>query len=75
MIASGRFYEFVTEFINLENDRILWELYLHKVFDKSFEEFKSSFAVTQPKEDIETTVKDSKSILESFIPTGTGGEN
>lgn len=75
MIASGRLYEFVTEFINLENDRILWELYLHKVFDKSFEEFKSSFAVTQPKENIETTVKDSKSILESFIPTGTGGEN
>lgn len=75
MIASGRLYEFVTEFINLENDRILWELYLHKVFDKSFEEFKSSFAVTQPKKDIETTVKDSKSILESFIPTGTGGEN
>lgn len=75
MIASGRLYEFVTEFINLENDRILWELYLHKVFDKSFEEFKSSFAVTQAKEDIETTVKDSKSILESFIPTGTGGEN
>ena len=75
MIASGRLYEFVTEFINLENDRILWELYLHKVFDKSFEEFKSSFAVTQPKEDIETTVKDSKSILESFIPTGRGGEN
>ena len=75
MIASGRLYEFVTEFISLENDRILWELYLHKVFDKSFEEFKSSFAVTQPKEDIETTVKDSKSILESFIPTGTGGEN
>lgn len=75
MIASGRLYEFVTEFINLENDRLLWELYLHKVFDKSFEEFKSSFAVTQPKEDIETTVKDSKSILESFIPTGTGGEN
>ena len=75
MIASGRLYEFVTEFINLENDRLLWELYLHKVFDKSFEEFKSSFPVTQPKEDIETTVKDSKSILESFIPTGTEGEN
>ena len=75
MIASGRLYEFVTEFINLENDRLWCELYMHKVFDKSFEEFKSSFAVTQPKEDIETTVKDSKSILESFIPTGTGGEN
>ena len=77
MIASGRLYEFVTEFINLENDRILWELYLHKVFDKSFEEFKNSFsgAVTQPKEDIETTIKDSKSILETFIPTGIGGED
>lgn len=72
MIASGRLYEFVTEFINLENDRLLWELYLHKVFDKSFEEFKSSFVIEPPKEDIETTVKNSQSILETFIPTEQG---
>lgn len=75
MIESGRLFEFVIEFMNLENEKILWELYLHKVFDKSFEEFKNSVSekIMQPKESLETTVSNAKSILDGFIPNGTGG--
>lgn len=72
MIASGRLFEFVTEFITLENDRILWELYLHKVLDKSFAEFKASVAPEPANEDVETTVNASRSILETFIPLEQG---
>lgn len=70
MIQSGRLYEFVTEFMNLENEKTLWEFYLHKVFDKSFEEFKNSVAgqIMPPKEDVGTTVKNSMDILGNFNP-------
>lgn len=75
MIACGRLCEFVTEFASMENDRRLWELYLHKVFDnRSFADFKASVMPAQPEEDLETTVNTSRSILESFVPTGAGKE-
>lgn len=74
MLACGRLCEFVTQFIDLENDRRLWELYLHKVYDKSYADFRASVMPVQPEEDLETTVNTSKSILEAFIPTGAGGE-
>lgn len=73
MIACGRLCEFVVQFIDLENDRRLWELYLHKVYDKSFAEFKASIMPVQSEEDLETTVKTSKLILEAFIPVEAGG--
>ena len=74
MIQTGRFAEFVLEFIELENEKQLWEFYLHKVYDKSFEDFKRSLRpVRKPTQtDIKTTVNDSKSILDGFIPNGTG---
>lgn len=70
MISCGRFYEFVLEFINLENERQEYEFWLHKVWDKSFNEFKESI---EPKkevsaESLETTVNNSKSILSNFVP-------
>lgn len=76
MIQTGRFADFVIEFMNIKNEENLWDIYLHKVFDKSFADFKRSIMPRpQPTgEDIKTTVNSSKSILDGFIPTGTGGE-
>ena len=77
MISSGRFFEFVMEFIDLENERKEYEYWLHKVWDKSFEEFKRAI---EPKEeinenDIETTITDAKTILSSFVPASGEGVN
>ena len=70
MIDQKRLSEFVLEFVDLENEKTLWELYLHKVFDKSFNEFKNSIpkASVRPKENVETTVKNSFNILNGFNP-------
>ena len=76
MIQTGRFTEFVWEFVDIYNkeqeEKTLWELWLHRVFDKPFDEFMKSVdksnrtAPTQ--EDIKSTIEGSLSILKSFDP-------
>lgn len=70
LLLNGDFFDWVLEFIDEENDRQFWEVWLHKVFDKSFEDFKNSIMQTNQIDDeqLETTVMDSKSILNGFIP-------
>lgn len=75
MIQTGRFSEFVKEFIELDNSKReeeqTWQVYLHKVFDKSYNEFRESLkstGETMSESEIGTTVKDSKNILANFIP-------
>lgn len=69
-IGSGRFQEFIDEFVELENDRSTWEFYLHKIENKTFAEFKAEIepAPYVRPEDIETTVTESMNILNGFIP-------
>lgn len=69
LIISERFTEFVLELLEIENEEMMWEFYLHKVYDKSFDEFKESMKPV-PKEQLETTVQNSKSILNNFNPNG-----
>lgn len=70
MIQTSRFSEFVDEILTLENEKKEWEFYLHKVYNKSFDEFKNT--IKQPEEvseeQIETTIQNSMSILKNFIP-------
>lgn len=71
LISSGRFSQGVSEIWDYSNDDKMWEFYLHKVYEKSFDEFKNE-TFAQPQEmtanDFETTVKKSKSMLQGFIP-------
>jgi len=74
MIQFGRFSEFVDEFLEITEEDTKWDYYLHKVFDKSFAEFCES---VEPKEQmsteqIETTVQNSKEMLNTFIPEERG---
>lgn len=69
LIISGRFTDFVLEFLEIQNEKMMWEFYLHKVYDKSFDEFKESMKPV-PKEQLETTVQNSRSILNNFNPNG-----
>lgn len=78
MIQTGRFSEFVDEFMKakIESDR--WDLYLHKVWDKTYEDFKRESEVFQnsrnlTESEVETTIKHSMNILDNFNPT-QGGE-
>jgi hypothetical protein len=76
MILNGTLCEMIDEIWKIEDDKKLWDFYLHKVHDKSFDEFVNSIrgnheSKSEP-EQLETTVKESYSILAGFIPTERG---
>lgn len=74
MISVEGFSGFVQELYDRTEDERLWEFFLHKVRDQSFEEFKGilngkpkdSFEMT--KTQIETTINNSFDIMQGFIP-------
>lgn len=69
MIETGRFTEFVLEFMEIHNDEYLYEFWLHKVFNKTFEEFKAACTIqTVNTADLGTTIKESEEILDNFVP-------
>lgn len=83
MIQTGRFSEFVDEFIKTHNkekeDKLDWEFFLHKVYDMTFKDFKEQIKVNSETQNmtaktIETTINDSLNILGNFTPTKEGGE-
>ena len=81
MIRTGRFDEFVDEFIstiNAENEETTnWDFYLHKVQEGSFKDFIDELENNKQnqnmsEETIESTVQKSLSILNNFTPTERG---
>lgn len=75
MLLNGMFCDSIDEIMRSENDKKTWEFYLHKVFDKSFDEFLRSVETQTNKpsdEQLETTVKNSVNILNGFIPPERG---
>jgi hypothetical protein len=76
MISECRLCDFIDEIFKIEDERKTWEFYLHKVHDKSFDDFVSSIRSNRNNEisteELGTTVKESASILAGFIPTERG---
>ena len=74
IISMGRFSDFVDEFLDAENEKTLWEFFLHKVYDKSFDDFKKSYIHSEMPSDeqLETTVLKSKIMLNQFTPNERG---
>lgn len=82
LIENGQFSGYVQFILNREaeerNNQMLWEYYLHKIFDKSFSEFKKEM-LSQSEEDSKKNdatdeakrneiIKKSNAILDGFIP-------
>lgn len=72
-VSSGCFCEFVIKFIDEVNEHDLHEVWLHKVFDKSYDVFKNeienySRSTQTTEEELETTISNSKEILSNFVP-------
>lgn len=81
MAASGRLSWFVEKFVNKcredENEETLWDMWLHKVWNQDFEDFKrgiknkartivkNEYIRTHPKETAKTVEK-SRAIIEMF---------
>lgn len=77
MIKARRFTEFVEEFLNLYSEdmkeNVLWELWLHRIFDKSFPDFVKSqddkeSAAPPTQEETMEIVRESWNILNGFVP-------
>lgn len=78
MILTGRFAEFVREFVEIKNEETLdqtrWDFWLHRVFDMSFgeflerAEFQSETVEKVPDEVLQETVRNSMGIINSFCP-------
>lgn len=82
MIRTGRFREFVYSLSDAvekeKNDREIWEFYLHRVFNKTFDGFKEELRINAENRNmsdrtIETTINHSMNILQNFNPE-KGGE-
>lgn len=77
MILAGRFCDFISDFIETVNqemeEKYDWEFFVHKVFDKTYQEFKEEIRINKDnqnlsEQDIETTVNHSIEILNNFNP-------
>ncbi len=72
MLQAGRMCEFIVEVNDITADEKHWDFYLHKVFDKSFADYlkeaqKPAEPETADMKQVETTVKNSMNILDTFI--------
>ena len=76
MIRTHRLYEFVNKLVDLHNeeerDRTLWEVWLHRVFDKSFPDFMNSLEdkrkAAPTHEEVTNIVLETKNMLNGFVP-------
>ena len=78
-IQTSRFCEFIVNFWKQKTEDELWDFYMHKVWDKSFNEFRESMQTTQDLQqmsdgEIEATVEKSMNILGNFNPDQGEGE-
>lgn len=76
MIGAGRLDEFVVEVINLHNeeykDKSLWDVWLHRVFDKSYNEFvdglEAQNKAAPTREETASIVSETQNMLNNFKP-------
>jgi hypothetical protein len=84
MIQTDRFGEFVDYFseavVQDENEKATWDFFLHKVFDdRTYNDFKAEIKTNEEHKNmsartLETTVKHSYDLLNSFNPMEGGSE-
>ena len=69
-IEQGRLSEFIHEVWDIHNEEDIWDIWLHKVEGKSYQEFRESLEPPKPvdKREVAKTIDDSMRILEGFAP-------
>ena len=75
LIESNQFNDFIVTLNTKYIEDLEYDLWLHKVYDKSFEEFKKDISISRDaqagymdEEDVKATVKKSNEILSKFKP-------
>lgn len=70
IIPTGDLSDFISTVWEIKDEEMQWQYFLSKVFDKSFEDFKETLKPQKvmSQEEIETTIKNSMAMMDSFIP-------
>ena len=78
MLCYGSFSSSIDEVLKKTDDDTMWQFYLHKVFDKSFQEFLSESTAEKhtliSKAEFDATIEMSQYILDGMGPPDEGGE-
>lgn len=67
-LEQHRLSEFIYEVWSIHNEEEIFEIWLHKVDDKSYQDFRDSLIPPKPvnKEEVAKTIDDSMNILKGF---------
>lgn len=76
MIRTRRLFEFVNKLVEMHNeeekDKTIWEVWLHRVLDKSYNEFREALEDNQKaaptQEEVTNIVVETKTMLNDFVP-------
>lgn len=70
MISAGALSQFVDTLFQTSEEEKLWNYFLAKVFDKSYNDFKNELQAQAPvsNTNVETTINNSFEIMQSFVP-------
>lgn len=81
MLRRGRLTDFIQQCIRMYNEeteeKLLWEVWLHRCFDKGFGEFLEEYRTSAPIDAPDITAEDirhSRNLLDGFTPPGEGRE-
>ena len=73
VIEQERLVEFVYELDLIKQDEKIFDIWLHKIYDKDYVDYKEScMPKTKPKisnDNLEAAVKNSKEMLINFVPS------
>ena len=67
-LEQHRLSEFIYEVWSIHNEEEIYEIWLHKVDDKSYQDFRDSLIPPKPvnKDEVAKTIEDSTNILKGF---------
>lgn len=73
MIQNCRFVYFIHKLIEAKHESDIWDVYIHKVWDKSYSDFKQELETNEKNSNLtdkqkEDIVRDSMNILNNFNP-------
>lgn len=82
MLSTGRFREFISAIVMIRNeeveDQTLWEYWLHKDFERTFQEFREAMSAElseeTSEEDLCEIVRQSQEILAGVLPKDAGND-
>lgn len=79
MLRRGKLADFIQQCVRMYNEeteeKLLWEVWLHKCFDKGFNEFLHEYRTPAPVDTPDFTAEDirhSWNLLDGFTPPGEG---